>query len=111
MDDRSAGLYQNVVQSWASTDIAATAAWIEKLPQSPARDSAALAYAQRISGPDPSAAMEWALSAAEGDTRRNALATIYLQWQRKQPAAAQEWLQNAPALSAEEAEYFKSMKP
>jgi hypothetical protein len=111
VDARSAGMYQNLVQNWASTDVAAAAAWIEKLPQSPARDSASLAYAQRISAADPSAAMEWALGTAASEQRRGAVATIYYQWQRKQPGAAAEWLQNAQGLTPEEQQQFKAINP
>lgn len=97
-------LYGGIAREWASRDVEAAAAWLDTLPKGSARDAAVASFASRSAPRDPEGATMWAATLEPGAQRSSALGQTVGIWLRLNPAAANEWITNAPGLSAEERE-------
>ena len=85
-------------------DVDAAATWLDTLPKGSARDAAVASFATRTAPRDPEGATMWAATLEPGAQRSSALGQTVGIWLRLNPAAANEWITNAPGLSAEERE-------
>ncbi|MCB1231577.1 MAG: hypothetical protein KDN19_15005 [Verrucomicrobiae bacterium] len=80
--------YQTIMNSWANRDVNAAGEWLNAQPPSPAQDSARSNFASVVSRRDPDSGMEWAKTITNEDVRFSAIRNVYLQWQKKDDAAA-----------------------
>ncbi len=83
------------VFAWAVADPYESAQWINALPKGATRDFAAGSLASALSESAPESAWTWALSIETPQNRMNALAVAYMGLTRKDPAIAQQLLQDA----------------
>jgi hypothetical protein len=95
-------VYGGIAREWATRDVAAAAAWLDTLPKGTARDSAVASFASRTAPRDPESATMWASTLPAGPQRTSTLSQTIGIWQRINSAAATEWVNNAPGLSADE---------
>jgi hypothetical protein len=102
-----ASAYAGIAREWASRDVVAAASWLDTLPRCPERDSAVASFANRTAPRDPEGATAWASTLPQGEQRTAVLSQTFAIWQRIKPAAAAEWLDNAPELSASEREELR----
>jgi hypothetical protein len=95
-------VYGSIAKEWAARDVEGLAVWLDKLPQSSARNSAVLAFAGRSALSDPEGAALWLTTIPASESRAKLLTTAFSNWRRVNPKAAQQWMQAAQNLSAEE---------
>lgn len=86
----------------AKKSIADTTAWLGSLPPGPDRDAAIEGFTWHADETQPQMAIEWAASIADKEYRREAVESTYNTWHKNNAKAADAWLGNASALSADE---------
>jgi hypothetical protein len=99
-----ASAYAGIAREWASRDVVAAATWLDGLPKGTERDSAVASFANRTAPRDPEGATAWASTLPQGEQRTSVLTQTLAIWQRVNPAAAAEWLAQAPDMSPAERE-------
>ena len=99
-----ASAYAGIAREWASRDVVAAATWLDGLPKGTERDSAVASFANRTAPRDPEGATAWASTLPQGEQRTAVLTQTLAIWQRINPAAAAEWLAQAPDMSPAERE-------
>ena len=92
---------RSVAAQWARQDPVATTGWLERLPAGATRDAAVSAFTQQAVESDPEGAAAWASTIANQDVRNTDLERIARQWLRKDKTAAQNWINQSKAISAE----------
>lgn len=84
---------QGALNSWAATDPAGLADWIEQLPASARNDQARRSLGDVLSSDQPVAALELAAGISDPIRQSDSLARYYRTFYRTDPAGATEWLQ------------------
>lgn len=87
-----ATVFGDLAQSWAQYDAPAASEWLKSLPPSPARDSAAITFANTIFESDNGVALDWAMSIADTQRRSDTLTALLERWLLSNPGAAERWL-------------------
>ena len=90
-----------MASQWASQDPVATTGWLERLPAGATRDAAVSAFTQSAINTDPEGAAVWASTIANENVRNTDLERIARQWLRTDKTAAQNWINQSPAISTE----------
>ena len=85
----------SAVMTWATADIYESSQWVNALPPGKTRDVAAQNVARSLTNSSPEAAWTWALSIQRQENRMNALQLAYMGLRQKDPAIAQQLLQDA----------------
>ena len=83
---------RSLISQWASKDMTAAAAWLDKQPAGVAKDSSLRTLAGKIADDDPRSAMSWAASISSTAEKSAAMENIARQWMRNDPAAARSWI-------------------
>ncbi|MGJ8695387.1 MAG: hypothetical protein ACSHYF_03655 [Verrucomicrobiaceae bacterium] len=83
----------SLVQDWTRNDYRAAGEWVNTVEQGPARDRAALAYAQTLSRHEPEAAAVWAETLPAGKQRQDLMKDIHRQLSQRDPEAAAAFAQ------------------
>lgn len=81
-------LIPGIVGLWARGDFRATAKWIGEQPQGALRERATYGFAEAVSGTEPEAAAEWALTLPASERRMQLLQKIHQDWQGQDAEAA-----------------------
>lgn len=92
--------YALIVNSWANRNPNAAGEWLNRQPPGPAQDEARGSFAMTVSRRDPESAMEWAKTISDENRRFGSIQMVYMQWAKKDPAAAEAAL-DAAGLPAE----------
>ena len=79
----------------AQDDHSVAADFVERNRDSPGSAGAFAAVARRWVNKDPEAALAWARALPEGSDRNRVIQTAFVQWQKKNPSAAERWLDSA----------------
>lgn len=96
--------YAGIAKEWAVRDVEAAAAWLDTLPAGTAKIAAVTAFAGRNAARDPEGATLWASTLPAGESRTRLLNLTVWNWQRTNPAAAQQWIETVESLSPAEKE-------
>jgi hypothetical protein len=90
------------VNFWTRQDPQAVGQWVQAL-KGPARDAAVFGYSSAIAPQDPAAALMWAASISDAQSREPALQQIASEWIGRDPAAARAWIQGSSLPQTEKA--------
>ncbi len=108
-NDVRSSVLRSAVSHWASTDLAGPAAWLNTLT-GPPRDEAIDAYSSFVARSDPSAAVTWATSIADQQTRAQALDRVATIWLSSDSKAASSWIQSS-SLTVGEKQRLLALRP
>jgi hypothetical protein len=86
---------QSVVNSWASKDTEAAAAWLDRQPSGTSKNAALVPLARRIAQEDPEAALTWIAGITDEKQRLQQTENLARDWVRQNPAAARQWIANS----------------
>lgn len=92
----------HLIGVWARKDVYKTADWLNTLSPSPSTDFAVGQFASTAVELDPLAAIQWAASVQDPQKRGTFLTRVFESWRKRNPEAADTWLRDTQALSAEE---------
>jgi hypothetical protein len=88
--------FEKVVAAWSQQDLTAAANWVKTIHAGSARDKAVAAL---VSGPlsdlTPAAALQWAQTITDAESRSAQITQTATKWMEYDPAAAQAWLKKA----------------
>ena len=84
-----------VAQNWIAQDQQAASQWVDTLPPSPARDSAAMQLVTVSLSQSPSTAFQWAASIGSDPIRSSQINRVVNTWALTDPTAAAAAVQNA----------------
>jgi hypothetical protein len=90
-----------VIMSWAQTDAAAAATWIDRLQPGDLRDRATNVFAHQVARQDPAGALTWASSIQKEETRNRLMVDVLRSWSERNLSAAREWANAQPNLPAD----------
>ena len=90
-----------VAQTWAGKDAAAASDWLRTLPADDARARTAEAYVLKAADQHPELAAQWVAFMTNEQKRNQQIEKIGQQWLKKDPAAAQAWLETTRSSSAQ----------
>ncbi len=96
----------NAMTTWATLDIYESSQWVNALPPGKTRDVAAQNLARSLTNSSPEAAWTWALSIQSPDNRLSAMQLAYMGLNKKDPAIAEQYLQD-PKITAAEADALR----
>lgn len=82
---------QKMVQSWADNDLYALGDWLNNLPDSPVADLGVKAFAERLQGQAPEAALQSAMSMNNDDMRNETVHELAQEWYSHDQEAAVQW--------------------
>lgn len=94
--DQRRGAMESLVTSWASSDLTAAAAWLDKQPAGPDKDASLRRFARQMASDDPQSAMAWANNISDAKEKQRAMESVARQWMRADPTAARAWIANSP---------------
>ncbi len=86
--DQLTGPVSQLVAEWTQQDYQSAGKWLAAAPDSPAKHTAVLAYAQAIAEYEPQVADQWAMTIPPGPVRDEALRAIYRNWPSSDPTGA-----------------------
>lgn len=75
--------------TWTHTDHAAASNWLTTAPEGPVKTIAIQSFAETVAPYQPETAAQWAMTLPPGDARDSTLRTIYQNWPKDEPAAAE----------------------
>lgn len=91
------GLFENLAQQWASTDLPAARAWAETQPPSEFRSELVMRIGFVLAQTDPEAAAHYVVRETEpGPSQTEAAIAVLHQWLKKDPDAAAAWANAFP---------------
>jgi hypothetical protein len=79
---------QELVGEWTRQDYQAAGNWLAAAPESPAKHTAVLAYAEAVAEYEPHVAGQWAMTLPAGPVRQEAIKVIYQNWPGSDPVGA-----------------------
>lgn len=85
----------SALREWTRRDAVAASEHLSAMPPSPAKDSAVSGFARSLAWQDPEAAVIWAKTITDEQSRVQTLTRAGQAWFRRDPAAASQWLQSA----------------
>lgn len=85
--DRAPAITQ-LMQAWTQADYNAAATWLKNQPPSADHDTAIAAFAPLVAGKEPPSAVDWALTIRDTARKTEVLASIYRDWQAREPDQA-----------------------
>ncbi len=91
------GAIQQVATHWTRKDSEAVQGWLQRLPEGPERDAAAVAVARTISSKAPAEAAALLAVVKDDNLRQQVAPMIMTHWTRQDPTAAAQWLSKLPA--------------
>jgi len=97
----------DVVGPWSMMDPKGAAAWLDTQGSGPELDQARQTLVSTLTRSNPEAAMNQAQAITDADKRFSAISSAYGAWSKKDPAAADQTLQNA-GLTAEQVQSIRS---
>ena len=89
-----------LVKLWADKDIEAAGKWVDTLVSRASRDVAVAAYVDKLAVQFPEVAAEWAREIQNEQLRGERLENLAELWLHSDPAAAREWIAQAPLSAA-----------
>ncbi len=81
----------HVLWNWANRDLDAAAAWLGEQPDGPARDRGIVGFSKVAFDIDEGSTLSWAIAISDEETRTRSVNHGLREWNRRDPAAAQEW--------------------
>ena len=94
--DMASTAFQKAAGILAQDDHVVASKFAEDHLAKPWGQNAPAAVARHWAQKDPAATLEWARSLPEGGARDQAIHTAFARWEKIQPAAAEQWLAQAP---------------
>ena len=79
---------KELVGEWTEQDYQASGKWLAAAPESPAKHTAVLAYAEAVAEYEPQVAGQWAMTLPPGPVRDETLKVIYQNWPGNDPVGA-----------------------
>ncbi|HZO07764.1 MAG TPA: hypothetical protein VFC77_00190 [Myxococcota bacterium] len=98
---------QETYRKWFTVDLPAASEWIAKQPLEPWLDPAVSTFALWRTAKDPTDALAWAARVQDEKRREQTYGKVMLAWLRRDPAAAQAWLDQAELPDATRAHIAK----
>ena len=89
-----------LVKLWTDKDIEAAGKWVDTLTSRAGRDVAVAAYVEKLAVQFPEVAVEWAREIHNDQLRGEQLENLAELWLHSDPAAAREWIAQAPLSAA-----------
>ncbi len=93
---------RNVMWMWTATDPTAASTWLNEQPSGSSKDEGIVTLANQTFANDPEAAMAWNATISDPLKRGIQLKSGVQNWMKKDEAAARQWVESTPSLSAEE---------
>jgi len=93
--DERTMLLRHAFSRWLIEDFSDAAAWVEAASADPRHDPAFAAYANVLAQRDPEAALPWAEKIQDEGLRLTSLERIAASWYRRDPVAAETWLESS----------------
>jgi len=87
---------RSAFSQWLQRDFDRASEWLESAAATPPPDPAIEAYSRVLARREPDAALRWAERIRDGDLRLVSLKRVAVQWYRRDPVAAEAWLQESP---------------
>ena len=94
-EEERAGIMGVMVQSWATRDTTSAAAWLQRQPAGKSKDEGLKVMARQIALEDHEAALAWANSISNIETRAAQTESLAREWLRLDPANAKKWINKA----------------
>jgi hypothetical protein len=94
--------YQTVAESWTKKDPEAASGWVDQLPQGNEKDKAIVGLTSSVGSKEPDSAAMWASTISDPEVRAVTTEKYATDWLKRDPAAAAQWIQQAPALAPEQ---------
>jgi hypothetical protein len=94
--------YQTVAESWTKKDPEAASGWVDQLPQGNEKDKAIVGLTSSVGSKEPDSAAMWASTISDPEIRAVTTEKYATDWLKRDPAAAAQWIQQAPALAPEQ---------
>jgi hypothetical protein len=82
--------------TWSQRDISAASAYTEALPPGEDRQAAVKGILDGAFEESPESAFTWALTLTDAGDKADKIDNLLTRWRKKDPAAAQNWLDHAP---------------
>ncbi len=94
-DEEKSKRYSSIIGQWANLDTNAAGTWLREQPPGPHLDAAKQTFVQTAAQKDPESALAWAGTITNPETREASTQTAYTLWKKKDPAAAEQALNNS----------------
>lgn len=93
---------------WAKNDSNASASSLDKIPAGSTRDEAIVGFSVATIDTDPDGVLAWTRTVSTSKSRAFALGRAWALWNRKNPKAANDWLEVSGPLKPEEKEMIRT---
>lgn len=81
--------YSQIASALAMRDPKQAGEWLQQQPQGAELDQARNVFASSVAQQDPDSAMAWAKAITDSEMRTQAVTSVFMQWRRSDPAAAE----------------------
>jgi hypothetical protein len=95
-EQERAAAIRSAFSQWLQRDFGRASEWLESAAAAPPPDPAIDAYVGVLARREPDAALRWAERMRDDDLRLASLTRVAKQWYRREPVAAEAWLQESP---------------
>lgn len=102
-----ASYYQSVAQAWVAQDLPAATQWVNTLEDGPTKDEVVNGVVSRFQNRNPQVALSWIEGISDDSKRVEAYRKLARSWIRNDRIAARSWIESAPLPEPVKSELLK----